>query len=448
MARPDDDNEFGLRDVRAPVQRAQEVAKRHEAHGWLEKTWSFTKGAAYASVVLNPLTLPAVLALDPRFRRVSLAVARSLTIAPTLMLDESLGVGQGLLQGIIPMLGELAKWAGGGALIGGAIGAVGGLGVLDEATIPGGILFGFEAGLMIGGFWALKDLLIEAAKHLHTFINYSIDAAELAWYAGEDEIVSEDQDINAAAKLFAVAISELWWVILQALVAWVLKRAGGLLLEAGAGAIEGTMLERALVEASEKSAKFGKPFTDWFKTNFTKIRGAVERRQKALKQLQEGDSGGSDAGASGAGGNKPASQQSSTPSGQYRDSNGRLRNADGTFARDPSVPVARLNRANQYPHGNDPAVRAKIIADNTNADGQVIDPETGQVIPPDQVTIEHQQPVVDQWNTEGYNQTRAQRNAWYNDPSNLTVKPKSVNSSEGAQLGQTYRQDTGPDYGN
>ncbi len=293
MPRPDDDNAFGLRDVRIPVQRAREVAKRHESHGWLEKAWSFTEGAAYAAVILNPLTMPAVLAFDPRFRRVSLAAARSLSMAPQLMLDESLGVGKALLSGIVPMLGELAKWAGGGALVGGAIGAVGGLGVLDEATIPGGILFGFEAGLMIGGFWGLKDLLLEAAKRLHTFVNYSIDAAELAWYAGDGGTVSEDQDVNAAAKLFAFAIAELWWVILQALIFWVLKRVAGLVAEAGAAAVEGTILEKALAEASQKSAAFGKPFTDWFKTNFTKIKSAVESRNRALKELSESaDSGG------------------------------------------------------------------------------------------------------------------------------------------------------------
>ena len=125
---------------------------------------------------------------------------------------------------------------------------------------------------------------------------------------------------------------------------------------------------------------------------------------------------------------------------------GRLRNADGTFAAEPRASDVRHSRETEYPHGNNPSVQKQVIAKHTNANGEVIDPQTGQVIPKDQVTIEHQRPVVDHWNQEGHNQPRADRVEWYNNKDNLTVKPKSVNSSEGAKLGQTFRQDTGPNY--
>ena len=59
---------------------------------------------------------------------------------------------------------------------------------------------------------------------------------------------------------------------------------------------------------------------------------------------------------------------------------------------------------------------------------------------------EYKRPVVEHWNEEGYNETAAERNAWYNDPDNLTVKSRIANSSEGVKLNQTYRQDTGPNY--
>lgn len=55
-------------------------------------------------------------------------------------------------------------------------------------------------------------------------------------------------------------------------------------------------------------------------------------------------------------------------------------------------------------------------------------------------------PVVTHWNQEGYNQSREQRAAWYNSSENLTVLRKSSNSSAGAQLGETYRQDVGSQY--
>jgi len=425
MPRPEDDNEFGLRDVRIPVQRAHEVEKRHEAHGFFEKAWSFTKGAAYASVALNPLTMPAVLALDPRFRRVSLAVSRSLLIAPGMMLDESIGVGKRLLQGIVPMLGELAKWAGGGALVGGAIGAVGGLGVLDEATIPGGILFGFEAGLAIGGFWALKDLLIEAAKHLHTFINYAIDATELAWYAGDDRTVSEDQDINSAAKLFAVAISELWWVILQALIMWVFKRAAGIAGEMGGAAIEGTALAKALAEATEKSAKFGKPFNDWFRDNFDKIKDAAARRNRAIKELSEpADSGG-----------KPTVSNGSTPS-------------SNTAAQ--VKPKKPKSLREQY-LGRTPGKSSRTgleVQDRMRADGDLMDGPDGTIFrdskgewrPLEDADMAHNTDAVKWWNAEGrqYGAKSPEVRDWMLDSDNYTLDYYGLNRSAGAQLPDRY----------
>ncbi|MDM5250394.1 GH-E family nuclease [Lysinibacillus sp. G4S2] len=77
-----------------------------------------------------------------------------------------------------------------------------------------------------------------------------------------------------------------------------------------------------------------------------------------------------------------------------------------------------------------------------------MDPETGSIIPKDQVTIEHIEMVVDHWNTKGFDMSRKERFDWYNNIKNLTVKPRSVNSSEGAASGKTYRQDTGPNYSN
>jgi hypothetical protein len=124
----------------------------------------------------------------------------------------------------------------------------------------------------------------------------------------------------------------------------------------------------------------------------------------------------------------------------------RLRNADGTFALEPRASDVRHSRETEYPHGNEPSVQKQVIAKHTNANGEVIDPQTGQVIPKDQLTIEHSRPVVDHWNKEGYNQSGAERKQWYNKQDNLTVKPQSVNSSEGAKLGQTFRQGTGPNY--
>lgn len=109
---------------------------------------------------------------------------------------------------------------------------------------------------------------------------------------------------------------------------------------------------------------------------------------------------------------------------------------------------ARYSRKTEYPHGNRKSVRDEVIKSHTDENGNIIDPETGEIIPKDQVTIEHGEKVVEHWNRIGRNQSKAERTEWYNNKSNLTVKPKSVNSSEGAAAKLKFRQDVGPNYTN
>lgn len=130
--------------------------------------------------------------------------------------------------------------------------------------------------------------------------------------------------------------------------------------------------------------------------------------------------------------------------GQTVDENGRVHNADGTFASGSTDPDARHDRNSGYPHSVKD--RDKIIDKFRDENGDVIDPESGKVIPEDQVTIEHIKPVVDDWNENGKNSGQKERNDSFNDPDNLSVKSKSDNSREGAKLGRTYDQDTGPNY--
>jgi RHS repeat-associated protein len=144
---------------------------------------------------------------------------------------------------------------------------------------------------------------------------------------------------------------------------------------------------------------------------------------------------------------------------------GLIRDARGRYARDPSAPPVLHNRDSEYPSGfrqstHDEMVKnwtdegiAQGTANPLDAAGNPIPRDqltwrdsAGQVVPYDQLTYEHLDPVVNHWNTTGYDTTRSVRNDWYNDPSNLEPMTRSQNSSGGARLGQTYRQDTGPNY--
>ncbi|MCI5138341.1 MAG: hypothetical protein D3922_07975 [Candidatus Electrothrix sp. AR1] len=55
------------------------------------------------------------------------------------------------------------------------------------------------------------------------------------------------------------------------------------------------------------------------------------------------------------------------------------------------------------------------------------------------ITLDHDTPVVLHWIKIGYDSPRSVRNDWYNDTNNLTVMHKSENSSKGAKEGEKYQ---------
>jgi RHS repeat-associated protein len=106
----------------------------------------------------------------------------------------------------------------------------------------------------------------------------------------------------------------------------------------------------------------------------------------------------------------------------------------------------RHTRNSEYPHGNSAEVHEAVIKANTDLSGNIIDPNTGEIIPKNEVSIEHKTPVVDHWNEKGRFQTKAQRARWYNKKSNLTVKRIGPNKSEGTKMRKTFNQKTGKAY--
>jgi len=158
------------------------------------------------------------------------------------------------------------------------------------------------------------------------------------------------------------------------------------------------------------------------------------------------------------------------PPGTTRDANGRLRDAHGQFASDPNIPSDdRHCRDSEYPSGFRQSTHDEMAARHTDegiaqgrapvdADGNRIPREdltwrdaNGNVIPfhdengNTNLTYDHDKPVVEHWNEGGNNMSREERADAFNNPDNLTPMSRSENSSKGGN-GQTYRQDTGPDY--
>ena len=129
-----------------------------------------------------------------------------------------------------------------------------------------------------------------------------------------------------------------------------------------------------------------------------------------------------------------------------------VRGPDGRFVK--TSQGARLNRKSECPSSYRAGVKEKVLDDNTiktgKSSGKVMTADGERVARDDpRLTIEHNKPVVEHWSERGYNSTRVERNDFYNDTENMSLKLRSTNSSEGASMaidGIRYRQDVGPDY--
>lgn len=141
-----------------------------------------------------------------------------------------------------------------------------------------------------------------------------------------------------------------------------------------------------------------------------------------------------------------------------------VRNQLGQFTRDPDAVPTIHNRDTEYPSGYRQSTHDYMATNYTDeglaqggvpvdANGVRIPRDqltwrdaNGTVIPSDQLTYEHLDPVVEHWNSTGYDTDRAARNDWYNHTDNLEPMSRSQNSSGGGQMTERYRQDTGPNY--
>lgn len=149
----------------------------------------------------------------------------------------------------------------------------------------------------------------------------------------------------------------------------------------------------------------------------------------------------------------PPPRPPAPPSVPARPATGPVRGPDGRFVRSGGPPPVH-NRGTEYPSGYragvvDDVLDAHTIQSGPNK-GKVLTAD-GKVVPRDHpdMTMEHNTPVVEHWNQGGYDMTRAQRNDFYNDRSNLSPMLRGDNSSGGGAMsaaGVRYRQDTGPNY--
>lgn len=141
------------------------------------------------------------------------------------------------------------------------------------------------------------------------------------------------------------------------------------------------------------------------------------------------------------------------------------RGANGQYAIDPNAPRTTHTRDTEYPHDywkstHDTMSERFTLEGQTqgrpplDANGVPIPRDqlswvdaNGNRIPFDQLTYDHNPAAVQHWNAEGYDQTRAQREAWYNNTDGMEAMHRSENSRRGAMLTERYSDRApGPNY--
>jgi RHS repeat-associated protein len=142
-----------------------------------------------------------------------------------------------------------------------------------------------------------------------------------------------------------------------------------------------------------------------------------------------------------------------------------VRGPDGRYERDPLSPPTGHNRDTEYPHDYWPSTHDYMVRNFTtqgqaagawpvDSHGVKIPREnlswvdgSGNPIPFKDLTYDHNPAVVQHWIDEGYDQSQAQREAWYNKTDGMEAMTRSENSSKGARLGLKYSDKApGPNY--
>lgn len=280
--RPDDQNIFSIRGLEEPYRRYKEVVHLHppgsEKLGFTEvnprDNWfnRWMESIALAQEMESPLAV--ILANNQvQMNRVKKAATLAVKQAAGLIAQETGAAAVGLFLGLIPMIRDLALWAGAGAALGATAAGV----FLGPEAAPAGAVGGFNLGLWAGGIWGIKDILAGMVTNLDKFIELSSDGVEIAWYAGTDRGSSEVSDLADAAEFFAFAYAELWMVLLSAIVAYLMKKAmKAIPLHAPEGLKIDPIDVREVAERL-KASKLPKGFGEWFEKNFDQIQKAINQ---------------------------------------------------------------------------------------------------------------------------------------------------------------------------
>lgn len=219
---------------------------------------------------------------------------RALPLAPQAVLRETGyelgGVLKGLLPGLLQMLVALALTTFVGAGIGAAVGFVGfGVGAAPGAVVGGEL--GFDAGMAILSWLGVAFLMRSIGSGLGEMTALLSAGSNSAWQAGQMVGIQRDQQLHRAAQQIARAVGVLVRLLLEGIVAYLLKNAAlqstrAAMATSQAVRVAGTdvIAEQTVAElvAKLRASKLGDGFATWVEQNWNDLLENPRLRPKRL----------------------------------------------------------------------------------------------------------------------------------------------------------------------
>jgi hypothetical protein len=227
-----------------------------------------------------------------------------------------------LLSGLIPGLRQMIEVLGATTFIGAGVGALigffaGGVGAAPGAVVGADI--GFDLGMAVLTWLGVGFLAVSIAKGFGEMVAALQNGIEWAWQARNQQGQAREKQIDRAAGELARTIGILMRLILEGIVAYLLKKAAMSSTKGLIGTAKGLQSSGAAVVSDEivadlvgklRASKLGGGFADWVDKNWRDL-----VKNPKLQETPTGQSSGTvgNQGVSQSAGNSPH-QQPATPS--------------------------------------------------------------------------------------------------------------------------------------
>ncbi len=172
------------------------------------------------------------------------------------------------LAGILPALLDMCMVQAAATTVGALIGGIGGAFAGGVGAVPGaieGAAVGFSLSATIMGYLGLAFLFVAVGKNLSEVTGRLRMAVKLAWDASDYLPDARHEQVRQAGRMLAEAMAVIVLLILQAIVAWLLKKGMDKLPE---------------LVAELRESKLGKGFAKWVEENAAKLYDDPKLRPK------------------------------------------------------------------------------------------------------------------------------------------------------------------------